>query len=140
VNVSNSSLPITGNVKVTNTSLPIAGSVSIANTPLPVTGTVTAGNLPLDTNGNVRTSVAPDTTQYQFQSILGQEVAGCTNSYGPDFCAYVNGLPVPIEQVLATLSSQGYEFVSVIPIQTGGTNVNVLYTLRAPLTGAAARK
>jgi hypothetical protein len=127
---------ISGNVNVTNNPLPISGSVEVTNSSLPVTGTVDVSNLPLDVNGNVRTSVAPDTTQYQFLSIVALQ-GNCSNSYGLDFCTYNGTENVPIEQTLTTLSSQGYELLSIVPVYfTSGSDIEMLYTLKAPATGA----
>jgi len=123
---------ISGNVNVTNASLPVSGSVALTNSSLPVTGTVDVGNLPLDTNGNMRTSVAPDATQYQFQSIVATQ---CSTANGFDFCTGPEN--TPIEQTLSTLSSQGYELFSVTPISSGSLFYGAMaYTLRAPVAGA----
>lgn len=136
----------TANVNVTNNPLPVSGDVNVSNTPLPVSGSVTVGNLPLDSNGNVLVDLAPDTSQYQYLSILASVgVTGlCQNSYGEDFCANVNGQWVPIEQVLTTLSGQGYELFSVVTAcpnnACAGGGANMLYTLRAPVMGARSKR
>jgi hypothetical protein len=92
----------------------------------------------------VPTFAAPDTTQYQFQSIVAfQGGAGCANNYGNDYCTFNGSQNVRIEQTLTTLSSQGYELVSVAPIPSGAAGIAstyVLYTLRAPLTGNQSRR
>jgi hypothetical protein len=141
VNVTNNPLPVMGSVSITNTSVP----VNVTNSPLGVSGTVDVSNLPLDANGNVRTSVAPDTTQYQFLSITAMQVSGrvCINSYGADFCTYNGTQYVPIEQTLATLSAQGYELVSVVSAGLFGgvqTENQMVYTLKLPLTGPHSKR
>ena len=140
VHVTNSVLPVNGSVSITNTSVP----VNVTNSPLGVSGTVDVSNLPLDANGNVRTSVAPDTTQYQFLSITAMQVStGCVNSYGADFCTYNGTQYVPIEQTLTTLSAQGYELVSVVSaglFQGVQTENQMVYTLKLPLTGAHSKR
>jgi hypothetical protein len=128
---------VSGNVNVTNNPLPISGAVNVANTPLPVSGSVTVANLPLDSKGNVLVDIAPDSTQYQYVSILAQQLGGCSNSYGGDFCALFNNQETPIEQILTTLSSQGYELSSVVPLPfcNAGGFCQMLYTLRTPVAG-----
>ncbi|MGA2697713.1 MAG: hypothetical protein ABSE92_16750, partial [Terriglobales bacterium] len=61
----------------------------------------------------------------------------CSNSYGADFCALYNDQETPIEQILTTLSSQGYELSSLVPLPicNSGSFCQMLYTLRAPVTG-----
>jgi hypothetical protein len=89
VNITNASLPVHGNVNVTNNPLPVSGNVNVTNSSLPVNGTVDVSNLPLDANGNVLVDVAPDTTQYQFLSIVAlQAGSSCINNYGLDYCTY----------------------------------------------------
>jgi hypothetical protein len=107
------------------------------NAPLPVSGTVTVENLPLDANGNVLVDVARDMTQYQFQSIVALQ---CVTTNGCDFCTGSEN--TPIEQMLPTLSSRGYELVSVVPISAGIGSINAAmsYTLTAPLSGAHRRR
>jgi hypothetical protein len=119
---------ISGNVKVTNSLLPVTGSVSITNSNLPVSVT----NTPLPVMGTV--SVAPDTTQYQYASIVAISCVPTQN--GPwDFCLYTeNGATTPMEQVLTTYSSQGYELFSITGVSVN-VQPEVLYTLRAPVAG-----
>jgi hypothetical protein len=130
VNVTNSSLPVNGSVSITNSSVP----VNVTNTPLGVSGTVAVSNLPLDANGNVLVSIAPDTTQYQYLSLVAFP---CSLAGVSDFCYFNGTTTLPIEQSLTTYSSQGYALFSVTPCDNyaslGGASV---YTLRAPVTGA----
>jgi hypothetical protein len=130
VDVTNSSLPVTGSVSITNNSVP----VNVTNSPLAVSGTVNVGNLPLDANGNVRTSVAPDTAQYQFQSVIGGP-CDAVNNVPTDFCT---GSGATVESVLDTYSSQGYEVLAVSPLSVGINGIAglMVYTLKAPVKGA----
>jgi len=123
-------LPVSGSVSITNNSVP----VNVTNSPLGVSGTVAVSNLPLDPKGNVLVDVAPDTTQYQYQLVVS---AGCNDQDGipGDFCTQDGNL---VEVSLNTYSSQGYEVFAASPIAnpTQGNAFLMVYTLRAPATGA----
>jgi hypothetical protein len=118
-------------VTITNAAVPVSGAVSITNNSVPVSGSVAVTNLPLDAAGNVLTTVVPDTTQYQYQTVIADPcnfVAG-----GPtDYCTSAGD---SIASVLGTYSSQGYELFSVFPGSTvnssGLTVFYSVYTLRA---------
>ncbi len=73
--------------------------------------------------------------QYQYASVVA--IACLPTEPGPwDFCLYTsNGATTPMEQVLTTYSSQGYALFSITEAQQNA-GVVVLYTLRAPVTGA----
>lgn len=82
----------------------------------------------------VPTVVEPDTTQYQFQSVIGYPCEP-VNQVPTDFCT-ASGATV--ESVLDTYSSEGYEVLAVSPLSVGVNGIPgfMVYTLRAPVKGA----
>lgn len=108
---------------VTVGNLPL--SANVMNTP-----TVTVGNLPLDADGNLRTSVATmPSTRFEFTHLVALwGDRGCNG----DLCQ-------PQDTALSSLSSEGWELVTVPPFTWSppgcinapcATSAAFLYTLR----------
>jgi hypothetical protein len=83
----------------------------------------------------VLVSVAPDTTQYQYLSLVA---IPCSVAGVLDFCYFDGTSTLPVEQSLTTYSGQGYVLFSVTPADNynGDGTAALTYTLRALATGA----
>ena len=103
-------------------------NVNVTNTSVPVSGTVDVGNLPLDAQGNVRVSEAPQSAQLDFTHLL---VDVCTSS-STDFCVPAGPCCVDVDAALANFSQQGWRLVEVEFITAGSGGGRVLYTLSRP--------
>jgi hypothetical protein len=120
-------------------------SVTVSNSSLPVSGNVQVTNLPLDANGNLKTASANNASGvFEFTHIVfnicdPNPVSGWSTHM--DLCPVDANNPTPADTVLGTLSSQGWELISVAafswnpcPLCTAQPiTPGVLYTFRRPL-------
>lgn len=104
--------------------------VNPASSPVPVSGSVSVTDLPLDASGNLRTSTAPDTTVYTYVTLTAYPCyTGVAAGVPGDFCD--NSNYKRMAESLATLSSEGYSVISILPV-AGPDTPYLVYTLKAP--------
>ena len=90
-------------------------NVNVTNTSVPVSGTVDVGNLPLDAQGNVRVSEAPQSAQLDFTHLL---VEVCTQN-PLDFCRSNNFIDVDAALANFSQQGWRLVEVEFIPVNTG---------------------